>query len=104
MLRAGLLAEMEQSFEEMYGTYTDILYKVDREQLDAYSDQIASSRSGVTAAYTQIATEETDVSVYLGTMDENTIELKKIRLESGSFPQAEGENRRGTVYLAMHWE
>lgn len=91
LLRAGLLTEMEQSFEEMYGTYTDILYKVDREQLDAYSDQIASSRSGVTVAYTQIATEETDVSVYLGTMDKNTIELKKIRLESGAFPQSAGE-------------
>lgn len=50
-----------------------------------------SQLSGIVAVHAKIATPETNVPVYLDTMDESTRELKSIRLTTGFFPQTEDE-------------
>lgn len=91
LLREGVLAAMEQSAAETYGSYTEALYRVDPDALQQYREEIDRTGSGVVSALARIDAAESGVPLYLGMMDENALSLKSIRVEEGRLPQTAGE-------------
>ena len=84
-------AAYEKQNKDRYGAYTGIIYHPDLVKVKQNQGAIQESGSGVVAATAQVKTNEGDIPIYMGYMDDNAISLKAIYVQEGRLPEAPGE-------------
>lgn len=81
----------EAEREEIYGSWHVALIHADLESIERMKNHAIVEMAGISYTYGMVLDPKEEALGKIGTVDENTVEMEKIRLLEGRFPKADGE-------------
>lgn len=81
----------ETEREEIYGSWHVALIHADLESIERMKNHAIVEMAGISYTYGMVLDPKEEALGKIGTVDENTVEMEKIRLLEGRFPKGDGE-------------
>lgn len=93
MLRDSFLETNRQLWNEVNGTYTATIYNADASQVEQMRETLRQNGSGVATVTDAVSMSNMgkEEIPYIGTLDENTMALRSIKVEEGRLPNTKDE-------------
>lgn len=86
MIRESFVQEANKSHEETFGVFSGISYNVSEESLLENMPGKIETRSGLVKTYGTVLQGENLMNAHVGSMDENSVQLRRLTLLEGRFP------------------